>query len=59
MMGKFWRDNPYKMLGELGFKFYKGGFGVGLHFDTFPSDFDPKTKPSIEFWITVERKSTL
>ncbi|MBT3275755.1 MAG: hypothetical protein HN368_21570 [Spirochaetales bacterium] len=50
---RFWKDNPYKMLRALGYKFHMGSPGVGIHFDAAPPDFDVKDNPAYEFWITV------
>lgn len=52
-MQRFWRDNPYKMMGKLGYGFNTGDYSVGLHLDAYPPAFDPETQPAIEFWITV------
>jgi hypothetical protein len=52
-LGRLWRDDPYRMLKVLGYKFNMGGFDVGLHFDAFPPDYHPETNPAMEFWITV------
>jgi len=32
-----------------------GDFSVGLHFDAFPPDYDPKNNLAMEFWITVKK----
>jgi hypothetical protein len=50
---RFWRDNPYKMMGVLGYAFNGRDFSVGLHFDVYPPGFDPVQNPAMEFWITV------
>lgn len=52
---RFWRDDPYRMLKALGYRFHtgKGDFSVGLHLDAFPPGSDVATGPSMEFWITV------
>ena len=51
---RFWKDNPYKMMGPLGYKFNMQDLSVGLHFDAYPPDYEPVLKPRMEFWITVE-----
>jgi hypothetical protein len=51
--GPFWRDDPYRMMGLLGYRFNRTGFDVGLHFDAYPPDYDPLSNPGMEFWITV------
>ncbi|MHB0858163.1 MAG: hypothetical protein ACYC5M_11415 [Anaerolineae bacterium] len=50
---RFWKDDPYKMMGPLGYRFHMGDFSVGLHFDAYPPAFDAASNPAIEFWITV------
>jgi hypothetical protein len=53
---RFWTDNPYKMMGALGYRFHMGApgdFSVGLHFDAYPPGYDPVRRPEMEFWITV------
>jgi predicted transcriptional regulator YdeE len=51
---KFWKANPYKMMGKLGYQFHTGpGYGLGLHFDACPPDYNEDTNPACEFWITV------
>jgi hypothetical protein len=52
---RFWRDNPYKMMGKLGYQFHtrEGDYSVGLHFDAYPPGHDPEKNPVMEFWITV------
>ena len=50
---RFWRDNPYKMMKVLGYRFRMDDPSVGLHFDAFPPDFDLETNPAMEFWIAV------
>jgi predicted transcriptional regulator YdeE len=51
---RFWKDNPYKMMKKLGYRFHTGDYSVGLHFDAYPPDYDPKRNPVMEFWITVK-----
>ncbi|MHB9032012.1 MAG: hypothetical protein ACYC6L_03080 [Anaerolineae bacterium] len=51
----FWRDDHYRILRVLGFKFTNSGFGVGPHIDAYPLGFDPAASPWFEFWITVQR----
>jgi len=57
---RFWKDNPYKMMGPLGYRFHdkEGDFSVGLHFDAYPPDFGHggNANPEhslMEFWISV------
>ena len=50
---RFWKDNPYKMMGKLGYQFHTGDYSVGLHFDAYPPDYDIESNPGMEFWITV------
>jgi predicted transcriptional regulator YdeE len=50
---RFWRDNPYKMMPKLGYQFNMSGYGVGIHFDAYPPDYDPNKNPTMEFWITI------
>jgi predicted transcriptional regulator YdeE len=52
---RLWRDNPYKMMGKLGYAFNTKDkdYSVGLHSDAYPPDYDPKTNPAMEIWITV------
>lgn len=52
---RLWRDDPYKMMGKLGYEFNTKDYSVGLHFDAYPPDYDPETNPTMEFWITVVR----
>jgi hypothetical protein len=51
---RFWKDNPYKMMGPLGYRFHtgEGDYSIGLHFDAFPPGHS-ESKPAMEFWITV------
>ncbi len=55
--GRFWKDNPYKMMGPLGYKFYgaEGDYSVGLHIEAYPPDFSfgSDKNTAMEFWITV------
>ncbi len=59
--GRFWRDNPYKMMGKLGYGFHDrpGDYSVGLHFDAFPPSYrhgeSADAQQRIEFWITVKK----
>lgn len=54
---RFWRDNPYRMMRTLGYRFHMGehpgDYGVGLHIDAYPPDADVASRPAMEFWITV------
>jgi predicted transcriptional regulator YdeE len=53
---QLWKDNPYKMMGKLGYQFHTSpGYGLGLHFDAYPPDHDDDTNPAAEFWITVAK----
>ena len=57
---RFWKDNPYKMMGELGYEFHEGGeadvpYSLGLHFDAYPPDQEGQSDPCMEFWITVRK----
>jgi hypothetical protein len=58
--GRFWRDNPYAMMGKLGYQFHVGSLDVGLHFDAYPPGFDFSSYTTIEqpmeFWITVVKR---
>ncbi len=51
--GLFWQDDPYKMLRALGYRFH---LRVGVHFDAYPPDHDERTKPGMEFWISVMKQ---
>lgn len=55
--GRFWKDDPYKMLPKLGYVFHRreGDFSVGLHFEAYPPGFDARTQAVMEFWITVAK----
>lgn len=48
--GQFWKDDPYKMLRDLGYRFH---LRVGVHFDAFSPNHHERTKPGMEFWISV------
>ena len=50
---RFWKDNPYKMMGPLGYQFHTGDYSVGLHFDAYPPGFIHNQNAPMEFWITV------
>jgi hypothetical protein len=50
----FWKDDPYKMLRTLGYRFH---FRVGVHFDASPPDHDEKDNPGMEFWISVAKQT--
>ena len=52
----FWKDDPYKMMKVLGYRFYANSPSVGLHFDAFPPDYDQERNPIMEFWITVAKR---
>ncbi len=49
----FWKDDPYKMLRALGYRFH---LKVGVHFDAFPPEYDEKDNPDMEFWISVAKQ---
>lgn len=55
--GQFWKGNPYKMMRKLGYQFHvrDGDFSVVLHFTAYPPDYDDKSNPAMEFWITVKK----
>lgn len=53
LVGRFWQDNPYRMMKQLGCRFHAGDPSVGRHFDAFPPDYHPETNPACESWITV------
>jgi len=53
----FWKDNPYKMMKQLGYRFNARDDSVGLHFDAYPPEHDPESNPVMEFWITVVKSS--
>ena len=52
---RFWKDNPYKMMKQLGYLFNGADFSVGLHFDAYPPGFDDESNPAPQFWITVKK----
>jgi transcriptional regulator with XRE-family HTH domain len=52
--GRFWVDNPYQMLSDLGYRFHRR---VGVHFDAVPPRHDPEKNPGVEFWISVMRET--
>jgi hypothetical protein len=52
--GHFWKDNPYKMLKTLSYRFH---IRVGVHFDAIPPDHDEMTNPGVEFWISVIKET--
>jgi len=51
---QLWRDDPYTMLKQLGYRFH---LRVGVHFDAFPPDFHRETNPAVELWISVAKAS--
>lgn len=55
--GRFWQDDPYRMMKRLRYRFHARDYSVGLHFDAYPPEYDPETNPAVEFWITVVRSS--
>ncbi len=56
---RFWRDNPYKMMGPLGYRFKtgEGDYSIGLHIEAYPPGFSfgSDRNTAMEFWITVEK----
>lgn len=52
-LGRFWKDNPYKMMGKLGYDFYSGDDTVGLHFEAYAPGFSDRPDDVVDFWITV------
>ena len=55
-MGRFWKDNPYKMMGPLGYEFHGApDFSLGLHFEAYPPGFGGGDHETIEFWISVAK----
>jgi hypothetical protein len=52
---RFWRHDPYRMMGKLDYAFHAGpgDYSVGLHFDAYPPGFFPEKGSPMEFWITV------
>ena len=55
--GKFWKDNPYKMMVPLGYRFHTGpdDYSIGLHIEVYPPGFSfgSTARTEMEFWITV------
>jgi hypothetical protein len=58
---RFWRDDPYKMMGPLGYRFHTApdDYSVGLHFEVYPPGFSfgSGTNKDMQFWISVLRSS--
>ncbi len=54
-MARFWQDDPYKIIPELGLEFHtaKGDYSVGLHYEVYPPGWDEDPEQWIEFRITV------
>ena len=52
--GQFWKDDPYRMLRVLGYRFH---VRVGVHFDAAPPDHDEMKEPCREFWISVAKQT--
>ncbi len=57
---RFWKDNPYRMMGPLGYQFHtgaEGDYSLGLHFEAYPPGFSfgvgSGKSTAMEFWITV------
>ena len=53
----FWKDDPYKMMGPLGYRFHTApnDYSVGLHFEVYPPGFSfgTGTSKAMQFWISV------
>lgn len=51
---RFWKDDPYRMMRMLGYKFHtrEGDYSLGLHFDAYPPHYGDHDT-AMEFWITV------
>jgi hypothetical protein len=48
--GKFWGNDPYKMIGEIGYGFNNS---VGLHIDVYNEYYDGH---KMEFWLPAKQK---
>ncbi len=57
--GRFWKDNPYQIMGKLGYRFHvaEGDYSIGLHFEAYPPafSFGSPENTAMEFWITVAK----
>jgi len=54
--GRFWKDDPYRMMKKLGYLFHASDLSLGLHFDAYPPDYDLVHHSAMEFWLTVRKK---
>ncbi len=57
---QLWKDNPYKMMGKLGYEFHgTPDYSLGLHFDAYPPSYrfalDHDIQQPMEFWISVKK----
>ncbi len=52
-MEQFWKDDPYRMLQALNYRFH---LRVGVHFDVYPPDYDARNNSCMEFWISVQKQ---
>jgi hypothetical protein len=50
--GKFWGNNPYQLIDEIGFSFNDS---VGLHIDVFGEDYNGH---KMEFWMPIKEKTS-
>ena len=48
--GRLWENDPYKLIGEMGYCFNNA---VGLHIDVFPENYDGH---GMEFWMPINEK---
>ena len=48
--GKLWENDPYKLIGEIGYSFNNA---VGLHIDVFTENYDGH---KMEFWMPIKEK---
>jgi hypothetical protein len=46
--GKLWENDPYKLIGEIGYSFNNA---VGLHIDVFTENYDGH---KMEFWMPIK-----
>ncbi len=61
--GQLWKDDPYKMMGKLGYEFHGApDYSLGVHFDAYPPGYrfavdpaDHDTQQPMEFWISVKK----
>lgn len=53
-MDRFWKNNPYTMMGPLGYEFHGASdYSLGLHFEAYPPGFSGGKDQPIEFRISV------